>query len=122
MRVTPSAIPFCRQRSQNSCAHSIQRQGARDGAGGLVGLFARRTEQDVNGVADDLRQRSVMSEHDIGHADEIVVKERAKNIGFERLDQRREACNIGKQCRDLAALSAQVERFGLAGEALSQIR
>lgn len=100
----------------------IQCQGARDGARGPIRLFTRRTKQDVNGVADDLRQRSLVCEHDIGHGDEIVVEERAKHVGFERLNQRREAGDIGKQRCDLAALSAQVERFGVAGEPLSQIR
>ena len=54
-------------------------------------------------------ERSLVCEHDIGHGDEIVVEERAEHVGFERLNQRREAGDIGKQRCDLAALSAQVD-------------
>ena len=72
-------------------------------------------------VADDLRHRSVVGENDISHADEIIVEQRAKNIGFQRLHQRREARNVGEQSSDLATLSPQVERFGIAGEPLSQV-
>ena len=86
----------------------IQSQRAGHGTGGVIGLLARRAKQDVKGVADDLRHRSIVGEHDVGHADEIIVQKRTENVRFERLHQCREAGNVREQRRDLAALAAQI--------------
>jgi len=39
----------------------------------------------VQGIADDLGNRSVVRKYDIGHTREVVIKKRPKHIGFERL-------------------------------------
>ena len=75
----------------------------------------------MQGVADDLGHRAVMREHDFGHADEIVVEQRAEHVRLERLDQRGEARNVGEQGGDLATLAAQVDVVGAAGDALREI-
>ena len=44
----------------------------------MVGLLARRAEQHVQRIADDLGHRAVMGEHDVGHAGEIVIEQRLR--------------------------------------------
>ena len=79
MRVTPSAIPFLCQRSRNDCDVFIQSQCAIDRAGGMVRLLAGGAEQHVQGIADDLCDRAIMGEHDVGHAREIVIEKRSEH-------------------------------------------
>ena len=87
----------------------------------MVRLLAGGPEQHVQGIADDLCHRAVVREHDVRHAGEVVVEQRPKHVGFERLHQRGEAGNVGEQRRDLAALPAEIDRVRIAGKPLGQI-
>jgi len=40
----------------------------------MVGLLARCTEKDVQGIADDLGNRSVVGKDDVGHAREVFIQ------------------------------------------------
>ena len=75
----------------------------------------------MQGIADDLCNRAIVREYEIGHAGEIVVEKRPKHVGFERLHKRGEAGNVGEQRRDLAALPAEINRVRVAGKPFSQI-
>ena len=100
----------------------VQRQRASDRAGGMVRLLAGGSEQHVQGIADDLGDRAVMGKHDIGHAGEVFVEQRPEHARLQRLHQRGEAGNVGEQRRDLAALAAEIDRVGVAGQPLGQVR
>ena len=47
----------------------------------MIRLLTRRTEQHMQGVADDLGDRAIMAEHDVRHAKKIVVQERREFLG-----------------------------------------
>ena len=100
----------------------IQSQSASDRTGGTVRLLARSSEQHVQGIADDLCDRTVVCEHDVRHAREIIIEEQRKHTGFERLREHGEIGNVGEKCRDLAALPAEINRIGIAGKPLRQVR
>ena len=73
-------------------------------------------------VADDLRHRALVGEHDVRHADEIFVEERSEHAWLDRLDERGEAGDVGEEGRDLAALPREVDSVGIAGEPLGEVR
>ena len=87
----------------------------------MVGLLARRAEQHMDGVADDLRHRAVMGEDDIGHAGQIIVEQRSEHARLQRFNQRREAGNVGEQRCDLASLPFKLARALFAGKPQRQI-
>ena len=87
----------------------------------MVRLVAGRAEEHVQRVADDLGDRAFVREDDVGHADQIVVEERAERARLDRLDQRGEAGDVGEERRDLAALPGKVEPVGVAGEPLGEV-
>ncbi len=74
----------------------IQVQCASDGAGGVIRLLARRAEQDMQGIADDFRDRPVMGKHDIGHARQVLVEQQAENARLQCLHERREVGDVGE--------------------------
>ena len=78
MRVAPSATPLLAPALAERLREVVEVERAGDGAGGMVRLLAGRAEQHVQRVADDLGHRAVMREDDVGHADEIVVEQRAR--------------------------------------------
>ena len=80
-------MPFLPPAIAKILRECIERQRAGHRTRGMVGLLGGRAEQYVERVADDLRDRSVVGEHGIGHADEIIVEQRTKYVGFERLNQ-----------------------------------
>ena len=100
----------------------VQRQGAGDGARCMVRLLAGSAEQHVERVADDLCHCAIVSKHDVGHAGEVFIEQRAQHFRFKRLDECSETCDVGKQRGDLAALTSEIERGGVAGKLLRQIR
>jgi hypothetical protein len=55
----------------------------------------------VQRIADNLRHRAVMGEHNICHAREILIEQRSEDAGFQRLHKRGETGDVG--C-NLAAL------------------
>ena len=77
MRVTPSAIPLLSQALRNAHAYSSSAKRAATARVGMVRLLPG-PKQHMQGIADDLRNRAIMGEHDIGHAGQIVVEQRAK--------------------------------------------
>ena len=87
----------------------------------MIRLVARRAEEHMNRVADDFCDRSFMREDDVGHRAEIFVEHLAQHRGVETFDEGREAGDVGEQRRDLAALAAEIERRGIAGEARGEI-
>ena len=87
----------------------------------MIRLLAGGAEQHMQGIADDLGHGAVVGEHDSVMPVEIVVEQRPEHVGFERLDQRGEAGNVGEQRRDLAALPGEIDRVGIAGQPLGQI-
>ena len=99
----------------------IQSQRAIDRAVGMVRLLTGGPKQHMQGVTNDLCNRTIVRKHKVGHACEIVVEQRSKRVGFERLHERGEAGNVGEQCRDLTALPAKINRVCIAGKPLGQI-
>jgi hypothetical protein len=47
-----------------------------------------------------------MGKNDIGHAGEILIEERSEDARVQRLRERGETGDVGKKCRNLAALPA----------------
>ena len=90
-------------------------------ASGVVGLLPRRPKQHVETVADDLGNGAVMGKHDVGHSGEIVIEKRPEHVRFERLNQCGETCVAREQCRDIPALSAEINGVGIAGKPLREI-
>ena len=88
----------------------------------MVQLFTWGTEQHMQGVTNNLRNRTVVRKHNVSHACKIIVEKRPKHVGFERLDQRRKAGNVAEQRRDLTTLPAKVNCIDIAGKPLSKIR
>ena len=99
----------------------IQRQCASNCAGSMVSLLARRTEQNVQGIANDLGDCPIIGKDDVGHAREIFIEERSEHIGLERLDKRGKTCNVGKQRRNFAALTVEIDRVGVTGQTLGEV-
>ena len=121
MRVTPSEIPYLRQRSRNELRVFIQRQRAIDRAVGMIPLLAGSAEQHVQGIANDLCNRTIVRKHKISHAGKIIIEQRPKHFRLERLHQRSKAGNVAEQSRNFASLSSKSERVRFAGEPQSQI-
>ena len=99
----------------------VQSQCAGDRSGRMVRLLARGSEQHVQGIADDFCDGAVVREHEIGHAGEVVIQQRPKHVGLERLHQCGEAGNVGEHRCDLAPLSAEIDRVRIAGKPFCQI-
>ena len=55
---------------------------AGDRACRIIRLIAGRVEQDLDRVANDLGDRAFMGKHNIGHAADIFVKQRAQHFGL----------------------------------------
>ena len=62
-----------------------------------------------------------MGEDDLGHAGEVVVQKRLQHLGVERLDERREAGDVGEERRDLAALSAEIDGLAIRRQPFGEI-
>jgi hypothetical protein len=88
----------------------------------MVWLLSRRSKQYVQRIADDLRHRTVMGEHDVCHAREILIEQRSEDAGFQRLHKRCETGDVGKKGRNLAALPAEVDGIRVAGKLLDKVR
>jgi len=88
----------------------------------MVGLLAWGSKQHVQRIADDLRHRAVMGEHNICHAREILVEQRSEDAGLQRLHKRGETGNVGKKGRNLAALPAEVDGIRVGGKLLGKVR
>ena len=114
-------MPRSRQRARKACAHRFELERAGDRARRMIGLIGRRPEQHVHRVADDLYDGPAMGKDDVGHAAEIVVQQRGDDFEVEGLDHRGEFGDVGKQRGDLAPLTAEVDRVGIARQPLGQI-
>ncbi len=88
----------------------------------MIRLLARRAEQHMDGVADDLCDGALVGEDDIGHAGQVVVEQRPEHARLQRFNQRGEAGDVGEQRRDLAAPPFELACAPLASEAERQIR
>jgi hypothetical protein len=44
----------------------------------------------VQRIADNLRHRAVMGEHNVSHAREVFIEQRSEDAGFQRLRKRGE--------------------------------
>ena len=75
----------------------------------------------MQSIADDLCYRAIMRKHDIRHAREIVIEKRPEHVGFECLHQGGEACDVGKQRCDFAALPAKINCVRIAGKPLRKV-
>ena len=100
----------------------IEGKRTHDRARRMIELLARRPEQHVQRVADDLCDRAVMGEDDLRHAGEVVVQKRLEYLWVERLDKRGEAGDIGEERRYFAALSAKVDRLAVRRQPFGEIR
>src|SRR5437899_2478437 len=87
----------------------------------MVRLLTWGTEQHMQGVTNDLCNRTIVRKHNVSHACKIIVEKRPKDLGFERLDQRGKASNVAEQRRDLATLPPKINCIHIAGKALSKI-
>ena len=83
MRVTPSGTPRAFHSWRYASDARVERERAGDRAGGGVGLFAGRAEQDMDRIADDLGDRALVREHDFRHAFEIAA-EQARELLWDR--------------------------------------
>ena len=88
----------------------------------MIRLFARSTKQHMQCISDDLRERAIVREYNVGHACKIVVEERAKDGRFQRLHKSSEARNVAEKGRDLTALSAEINGTGVVCQALGNVR
>ena len=88
----------------------IQRQGAIDRAGGMVRLLTGGPEQHMQSVTNDLCDRTIVRKYDVSHASKIIVEQRPKDIGFDRLDKRGKTSNVAEQRCDLSTLSPEIHR------------
>src|SRR5215207_6325328 len=88
----------------------------------MIGLLAWSPEQHVQRVANDLCNRAVMGEDDLGHSGEVIIQKRLEHLGIERLDKRGEAGDVGEQSGDLAALSAKIDRLAIRSQPFGEIR
>jgi len=87
----------------------------------MVRLLTWSPEQHMQGVSNNLCNRTIVRKHNVGHACKIIVEKRPKHVGFERLDQRGKAGNVAEQRRDLATLAPKINCIHIAREPLSQI-
>jgi hypothetical protein len=87
----------------------------------MVRLLAGSPEQHMQGISNDLCNRTIVRKHQVGHACEIVVEKRPKHVGFERLHKRGEAGNVGEKRCDFTTLPAKINRVRIAGKSCSQI-
>ena len=87
----------------------------------MVRLLAWGSKQHVQRIPDDLRHRTVMGEHDTGHAREVFIEQRSEDAGFQRLHKRGETGDVGKKGCNLAALPDEIDGISIAGELLCQI-
>ena len=101
--LVPEPAELARERIKGERAHDRARR--------MIGLLARRPEQHVQRVADDLCDRAVMGEDDLSHPGEVIVQKRLEHLGIERLDEGGEAGDVGEERRDLATLSAKIDRL-----------
>jgi len=109
-----------------ACAESlgvlVKSQCAGNRASGMVWLLAWGSKQHVQRIADDLRHRAVMGEHNICHAREVFIEQRSEDAGFQRLHKRGETGDVGKKGRNLAALPDEVDGIRVAGKLLDKVR
>jgi hypothetical protein len=50
-----------------------------------------------------------MGKNDIGHAGEILIEQRPEDARVQPLHKRGETGDVGKKCRNLAALPAEID-------------
>ncbi len=82
----------------------------------MVRLFTWGAEQYVQGIANDLRNRTIVRKDKVGHAYEIVVEKWPQHVGFKRLHKCGEAVNVGEQRRNLTTPPAQINRIRIVGK------
>ena len=100
----------------------VQGQRTGDGARRMIRLLARRAEQHVHRITDDLGDRSVVGEYHGGHADEIVVKERPEHVRLNQFHELGETVDVGEHHSDVAPLATQIDGVGVVGKTLCEIR
>ena len=114
-------MPFSRQLVAKRLREGVQVERAGDGARGMIGLFARRAEQHMQRVADDLGDGALVGENDVRHAGEIVVEQLAEHARLDRFDERGEAGDVGEKSGDLAALPGEADPVRIAREPLREV-
>ena len=87
----------------------------------MVRLLTRGAEQHMQGVTNDLCNRTIVRKHNVSHAGKIIVEEGPKHVGFKRLNERAKTRNVAEQRRDLSTLSAKINCIHIAGKPLSKI-
>jgi len=85
----------------------------------MVPLLAGSPEQHMQGIADDLRHRTIVRKHDIRHTHDVVIEKWSKDIGFECLHERRKIGDVGEKHRNLAALTTEINRVRVVGKPFS---
>ena len=74
---------------------------------GVVGAADRRAPLRHHGVADELVERSVMTEHAIHHLREVLGEQARHVVRPHRLGQRGEAANVAEQHGDGPLVAAE---------------
>src|SRR5207249_2985160 len=92
-----------------------------------LGIFGfalgfRIAKKDQNGVADKLVESAAMLECDVGHLGKILVEQRGNLFRLQALRGRREILDIGKENRELLALSVNRDVLLSAENALVDLR
>jgi hypothetical protein len=100
----------------------VKSQRAGNRASGMVRLLAWGSKQYVQRIADDFGHRTVMGEHNICHAREILIEQRSEYAGLQRLHKRGETGDVGKKGRNLAALPDEVGGIRVARKLLDKVR
>ena len=95
---------------------------AGDRARRVVRLVAGRIEQNLDRVADDLRNRALMREHDVGHAADIFIEQLSQHFGRRGFDQRGEARDVGEDGGDFAPVHGHAVGLAVASKAACNLR
>ena len=60
----------------------------------MVRLLTRRSEQNVQGIPNNLGDRTILGKYDICHACEIVIEKGSEDGRFQCLDKCRETFDV----------------------------
>ena len=122
MRVAPKLTPLRLPAFAEGLRPDVEIVRAGDRSAGVIRLLSGRVEQHLDRIADDLGDRALMREHDVGHAADIFVEQLAQHFRCNRLHQRGEAGDVGEDRGDLAPVHRHAVGLAVAGQAACDLR
>ena len=99
----------------------IQRQGAVQGALGVIGLGDRGSEQDHDAIPQILIDGPPMGDDELGHALQVTAEDVDQGPGGEAFRGGGKARDVREQHGDLPALAAQSQQLGIGHQLLDPI-